>query len=191
MVVITKSDKSDSNNLAIRVSSDPILLKTIFARLKEPQYKIPDAIEEEIRKFKGVKSTDKGTLVSKVTTPEDYQAQIALMAAIQNCLDHAHEMNTVLYGIQHKYKELHNIALRHITLTYFNELNELKDGVRKIVTNVALQPIQEGLDKLEYLIELGESSYKHLTATNWNVKESTDVIREYLSLLKFPVNRSI
>jgi hypothetical protein len=97
----------------------------------------------------------------------------------------------MLYGLQHRYKEIYNKALKVITLNYFNELNELKDGVRKTVISVALQPIQEGLDRLEYLIDLGESAYKHLTATNWNVKEGTEIIRDYLSLLKFPTHKRI
>jgi hypothetical protein len=183
--------EKNNDNLAVRVSSDPILLKTIFTRLKDPQYHIDDKIEAEITALNGIKSTDKGVLVSKVTTPDDYQTQLTIIAAVQHCLDRVHDINTMLYGLQHRYKEIYNKALKVITLNYFNELNELKDGVRKTVISVALQPIQEGLDRLEYLIDLGESAYKHLTATNWNVKEGTEIIRDYLSLLKFPTHKRI
>jgi hypothetical protein len=177
-------NESKPQNLAIRVSSDPTLIKFLM-RLKEPQYRIPIEYEEEIKKLRGIGLADKGVLVSKVTTPEDYQDQLKLLSAVQNCLDHIHELNLNLYIIQSKYKELFNLATRVITLGYFDELNELKDGVRKVVVQVALQPIQEGIDKLETLVALGESTNKHLTAVNFNIKEGTSIIREYLSLFKF------
>lgn len=175
-------------NLAVRVASDPMLIKKIFIRLTDPQYHIPKEIEEEIKKLGDVRSTDKGVLVSKVTTPEDYQTQLKLISGIQHLLDRIHEINTTLFSIQHQYKELYNAALRIVMLTYFNELNELKDGVRKVVVAVALQPIQEGLDKLQYLIDITESSQKYLTAANFNIKDATAIIRDYLSLYKFGSN---
>lgn len=172
-------------NLAVRVASDPTLITKIFPRLKDPQYQIPDTYEEEIKNLRGIHSTEKGVLISKVTTPEDYQFQLKLLSAVQNCLDKVHEINTNLYIIQSRYKDLLNAATRVITLNYFDELNELKDGVRKTVIMVALQPIQEGYDRLEGLIAVGEAAYKHLTATNFNIKEGVDIIKEYLSLLRF------
>jgi len=176
--------ESKPQNLAIRVASDPTLLKLLI-KLKEPQYRIPIEYEEEIKKLRGISLADKGVLVSKVTTPEDYQDQLKLLSAVQNCLDHIHELNLNLYIIQSRYKEMFNLATRIITLGYFDELNELKDGVRKVVVQVALQPIQEGIDRLETLVTLGESTNKHLTAINFNIKEGTTIIRDYLSLFKF------
>lgn len=178
-----KTEKK-TDNLAIRMSSNPVLLTKIFVRLKEPQYQIAKEIEDEIKKLGDIKSTDKGVLVSKVTTPEDYQTQLKLLSGVQHLLDRMHEINTSLYGIQHRYKELHNNALRVLMLTYFDELNELKDGVRKTVISVALQPVQEGLDRIAYLIDLGETTYKHLTAVNWNLKEASNIIKDYLSLYR-------
>lgn len=174
-----------TDNLAVRVASDPTLIKKIFTRLKDPQYQIPDGLEDEIKKLRGIHSTEKGVLVSKVTTPDDYQTQLKMISLVQHCLDRVHDINTSLYGIQYKYKELHNAALKVITLNYFDELNDLKDGVRKTVVAIALQPIQEGIDRLQHLIDAGETTYKHLTATNWNLKAGTEIIREYLSLLKY------
>jgi hypothetical protein len=173
-----------TDNLAVRVASDPTLIKNIYSRLRDPYYAIP-SYEEEIQKMRGIRSTEKGVLVSKVTTPEDYQSQLALISAVQNCLDRIHELNTYLYVIQSRYKELLSQANRVITLNYFDELNELKDGVRKTVISVALQPVQDGIDRLQHLIDLGEGTYKHLTATNWNLKEGTEIITQYLSLYKF------
>jgi len=191
-----KSDKPDTN-LAVRVASDPTLITKIFPRLKDPQYHISDTYEEEIKNLRGIHSTEKGVLISKVTTPEDYQFQLKLLSAIQHCLDQLHEINTNLYVIQSRYKDLLNAATKVIMLTYFEEINNLKEGMRKIVLNIALAPIQDGFDKLQSLIDLGEATQKHLMASNWNIKEGTTIIRDYLSLYKFgsnvrvPPNRDI
>ena len=178
------SDEKIEKNFAVRVASDPTLMK-YYARLKDPHYRIPVEYEDEIKKLRGVNSTEKGILVSKVTTPDDYQTQLAILSAIQHCLDRIHELNTDLYVIQARWKELLNAATRVITLTYFDELNALKDGVRKTVVAVALQPVQDGFDKLQSLIDMGESTHKHLTATNFNVKEGTEIITQYLSMFRF------
>jgi 3D (Asp-Asp-Asp) domain-containing protein len=171
-------------NLAVRVASDPTLMK-FYSRLKDPHYRIPSEYEDDIKKLRGVKSTEKGVLVSKVTTPEDYQTQLAVLSAIQHCLDRIHEINTDLYIVHARWKELLGAASRAITLAYFDELNELKDGVRKTVISVALQPVQDGLDKIQALIDMGELTHKHLTATNFNIKEGTEIITQYLSMFKF------
>lgn len=178
------SDVKVEKNLAVRVASDPTLMK-YYTRLKDPHYRIPVEYEEEIKKLRGISSTDKGVLVSKVTTPDDYQTQLAVLSAIQHCLDRIHEINTDLYVVQSRWRELLNAATRVLMLTYFDELNELKEGVRKIVMSVALQPVQEGVDKLQSLIDMGESTHKHLTATNFNVKEGTEIITQYLSMFRF------
>lgn len=174
-----------SNNLVVRISSDPVLVKNVLSRLKDPQYAIPTNSEELIKQFGGISSTEKGVLVSKVTTPEDYQVQIKLLSAIQHYMDRVHDITTDLYTIQNRWVKLHGDANRIILLTYFDDLNALKDGVRKSVMAVALQPIQEGIDRLQHLIDRGESTYKHLMSTNWNVKEGVGIIKEYLSLLKY------
>jgi len=173
------------DNLVVRVSSDPTLIKNVFSRLKEPQFKIPDQYEEQIKKLRGLKATDKGVLVSKVTSPHDYQVQLKLLSLIQDMLDHTHSIITDLYIIQSRYKELLNSATRVILLNYFEELNQLKDGMRKIVMSVALEPIQQGLDRIQTLIELSETTHKHLTATNFNIKESNTIIQDFLSMYKF------
>lgn len=172
------------DNLAVRVAADPQLQK-LFTRLKDPQYYIPNDYETTLKQIGDIRPTEKGTLVSKVTTPEDLQTQLRLLSGVQNCLDHTHELNTSLYILQAKWKELYNAGLQIVMLNYFNELNDLKDGVRKIVVSIALQPIQTGIDRLEHLIELGERSHKHLTATNWNVKKASEIIQEYLSIFKY------
>lgn len=173
------------DNLAVRVSSDPILMKNIFSRLKDPQYAIPNEYEEQIKKLRGLKSTEKGVLVSRITSPDDYQTQLKLLSHVQNMLDHMHEIHTNLLIILARWKELHNAATRVIMLNYFNEINELKEGVRKVIMNVALAPIQDGIDRLGNLILLSEITQKHLVTTNWNIKESSTIIKDYLSLYKF------
>lgn len=170
-------------NLAVRVASDPTLMR-LFTKLKEDYYKIPN-YEDEIKKLKGLKTTDRGVLVSRVTSAEDYQTQLKLLSILQHLLDRIHEINTELYIILSRYKELHAAATKVITLAYFDELNELKDGVRKTVVSVALQPVQNGVDKLQHLIDLGETTQKHLISSNWNIKESSTIIKEYLGLFKF------
>ena len=173
------------DNLAVRVASDPTLIKKIFTRLKDPQYLIPDELEDEIKKLRGIHSTEKGVLVSKVTTPDDYQTQLQLISHIQNMLDHIHEIHINLLIILAKWTDLYNAAMRVITFNYFDETNALKEGVRKTVLAVALSPIQNGIDKLQHLINLVESTQKHLIASNWNIKEGSTIIRDYLSLYKF------
>lgn len=174
-----------SDNLVVRVSSDPSLMKHVFSRLKEPQYQISENYEEQIKKLRGIKSTEKGVLVSKVTSPADYQTQLKLLSHVQNMLDHIHNIVTDLYIIQSRYKELLNVATKIILLNYFDELNVLKDGMRKAVMGVALEPIQQGIDRLETLIDVGESVHKHLTATNFNIKEATSIIENFMSVYKF------
>jgi len=171
-------------NLAVRVASDPQLMK-LFTRLKDPAYHIDKEYEEMIKQLGSVRSAEKGVLVSKATSPEDLQTQLRLMSGIQHCLDRIHDINTDLYIVQNRYKELFNTGLNIITLNYFNELNELKDGVRKSVLAVALSPIQEGINRLQHLIDRGETTHKHLTATNWNIKSATDIINEFLSVFKY------
>ena len=173
------------NNLVVRISSDPVLVKNILSKLKDPQYNIPNEYEEMIKGFGGISSTEKGVLVSKVTTPEDYQVQIKLLSAVQHYMDRVHDLTTDLYAIQNRWVKLHGDANRIILLTYFDDLNALKEGVRKSVMTVALQPIQEGIDRLQHLIDRGESTYKHLMSTNWNIKEGVGIIKEYISLLKY------
>lgn len=171
------------DNLAVRVASDPALMR-LYSKLKESHYSVPD-YEDEIKKLRGIRATEKGVLVSKVTSVEDYQTQLKLLSILQHLLDRIHEINTDLYIIQSRYKEMHAAATKAVILTYFDELNELKDGVRKTVVQVALQPVQMGMDRLQHLIYLGESTQKHLMSSNWNVKEGSNIIKEYLSLFKF------
>jgi len=173
-----------SDNLAVRISSDPALLKLI-SNLDQPYYHIPNEYEDMIKKLSGMKSTDKGVLVSKVTTTEDLQTQLKLVSAIQHCTDRIHDINTDLYVIQSRWKEMYNSAIKILTLNYFNELDLLKDGVRKTLISVALHPIQSGIDKIDMLIYIGEKTHKHLTATNWNLKMSSEIIQEYLSTFKY------
>ena len=45
--------------------------------------------------------------------------------------------------------------------------------------------VENFLGDLQSLIDRGESTYKHLMGTNWNVKEGVGIIKEYLSLLKY------
>lgn len=171
------------SNLAVRIASNPNLLK-IIGQLKNPKFNIPN-YDKDFKTLHSIKSADKGTLVSKVISPDDYQTQKLLIGMVQHCLDQTQEMNNELYAVQHSWKEIFNEASKYLHLTFFDELNELKDGVRKSILAAALHPIQEGLDKLQYLIDRGEATYKHLNGTNWNIKESTLIIKEYLSTLKY------
>jgi len=175
----------NNNNLVVRITSDTTLIQNIFSKLKEPQYQIPKEYAALIKQFGGISSSEKGVLISKVTTPEDYQMQMKLLSGVQHYMDRIHDITTDLYVLHSRWMELHNQASRVILMTYFDEINLLKEGVRKSVMAVALQPVQGGLDKIQSLIDRGESTYKHLSATNWNVKEGVGIIKEYLSLLKY------
>lgn len=172
------------DNLAVRIAADPQLMK-LFTKLKDPYYDIPEKYEKTIKELGTIKNVNKGLLISKVTTPDDYQTNLKLISALQHCLDNLHEINTDLYIIQSRYKEIHSLGMNILMLNYFTELDTLKDGVRKTLLTIALRPIQEGLDKLETLINIGERTHKHLTATTWNVKMSTQVLQDYLSIFKF------
>ena len=172
-------------NLAVKISSDPAMQKKIFSRLKEPQFTIPNNCEEFLNKINDIKSTEKGTLISKVTSPDDYQTQIHLMSRVQHLLDQVQELSTRLYFIQQHWNDLLKAAKRIITLTYFDELNALKDGVRKQILEVALQPVQDGVDRLQCFIERAESSYSHLNGKIWNIKKGAEITKEFLTLLKY------
>lgn len=174
-----------ADSLIVRISSDPKLLQHFVSLTKHPEYVIPAQYEDSLKAFGEIGAMDKGVLVSKVASPEDYQTQIKLLSAIQHCLDRCHEITTNIYRLHHKWSDLLNHASRYVNLTYFDELNELKDGVRKAVLAVALHPFQEGVDHLQYLIDRGETSYKHLMGKSWNIKEGDVVITEYLKLLKY------
>jgi len=173
------------DNIALKISSDPTLIKNFYNKIKEPQYNIPDNCEDLIKQYSTLRAVQKGLLVSKVTNPDDYQTQIKFISVVQNNLDQIHELTLDLYNVHYKWIELFNGANRYITLTYFVELNELKDGVRKAVLAAALFPVQEGVNRLQHLIERGESTYKHLMSINWNLKEGVEIIKEYLGLLKY------
>jgi hypothetical protein len=181
------SAEAPKDNLAVRIASDPALMK-LFAGLKDPAYHVPDDCEASLKQMGSIKASDKGVLVSKVTTPEDLQTQLRLLSMVQHCLDRIQDMNTDLYIVQSRWKQVHSSAMKIITLAYFNELDFLKDGVRKTVVSVALQPVQQGIDRLQDLIDIGERTHKHLTATNFNIKDGTKIIQEYLSLFKFGSN---
>lgn len=173
------------SNLVMRISADTTLNKNVYSRLKEPGFNLPMDYEDELKSLGRISSSEKGVLVSKVTTPEDYQTQIQLLSGIQHNLDRVHDITTNLYALHNRWMDLHGQATRIILMTYFEELNQLKEGVRKTVMGVALQPVQMGVDRLQSLIDRGESTYKHLMGTNWNVKEGVGIIKEYLSLLKY------
>lgn len=174
-----------TDSLIVRMSSDPKLLQHFVSLTKQHDYVIPMQYEDNLKAFSEIGSMDKGLLVANVASPDDYQTQIKLLSRIQHCLDRCHEITMDLYRIHHKWLELNNRAFKYLNLTYFEELNDLKDGVRKSVLAVALHPIQEGVEHLQFLIDRGETSYKHLMGKSWNVKEGNLVITEYLKLLKF------
>ncbi len=181
---------AQSSSFALRVSSDPNLIK-LFSRLKQPEYTIPIGYEKELKSLLDIKDVDKGLLISKITSVDDYQSQLKLMSILQHLLDRTHCINTDLYIICSKYKELYNVANKLILISYFDDLNLLKDGVRKLVMQVALQPITIGMDKLQHLIDLGESTHKHLIASTWNIKECSALIKEYLSMYKFGITQRV
>jgi len=172
-------------NLAVKIASDPALQKKIFSRLKEPQFGIPDGCEDLIKGLGTIKSPDKSVLISKATSPTDYQTQLEVLSKVQHLMDRTHDITTQLYFIQQHWNDLLKTASRLITLTYFDELNNLKDGVRKSVLAAVLQPIQDGVDRLQLLIERSEGTYKHLNGTVWNIKEGVEITKEFLTLLKY------
>lgn len=177
-------EKDIRNDLVVRISSDPVLQKR-YLKLKEPQFVIPDGVEDAFKQYSSLRALGKSFLISKITSADDYQTHVNLISKVQNLLDNVHELNTQLYFIQHRWIEILNAASRIITINYFGELDALRDGVRKTVMQVALGPVQDGVDRLQYLIERGEATYKHLTGKVLNVKEGASITKEYLSMLKY------
>lgn len=172
-------------NLIQIISSDPVMVKKYLNPLREDKnFEIPPFYEDEYKNLRVIASSDKAVFVSKITTPEDFQQQIRLLAVVQHTLDRIQELNTDLYFMQMRWHAHLKDAASYVNKQYFDALNELRDGVRKSVLSSALSPIEAGVERLDGLIAIGEKIYSHLIATNWNVKEGSSLIKEYLTTLK-------
>lgn len=172
-------------NLIQEISSDPVMVKKYLTPLREDKnFEIPPSFEDEFKNLRVLASSDKAVFVSKITTPEDFQQQIRLVAVVQHSLDRIQELNTDLYFMQMRWHTHLKDATTWVNRQYFEPLNELRDGVRKSVLSSVLSPIEAGVERLDALISVGEKIYSHLVATNWNVKEGSSLIKEYLTTLK-------
>jgi len=106
------------------------------------------------------------------------------MAVAQHTLDRVQELNTDLYFLQMRWHTHLKESTTWVNKQYFEPLNQLRDGVRKSVISSVLSPIEAGVERVDGLIEVGEKIYSHLIATNWNIKEGSSLIKEYLTSMK-------
>jgi hypothetical protein len=179
-------------NLIEEITTDPAMVKRFLLPLREDRaFEIPAHFEDDFKSLRSLSSSDKAVLVSKVTSPENYQQQIKLLAVLQHTLDRVQELNSDLYFIQMRWHNHLKEATTWVNRQYFAPLNELRDGVRKAVLSSALSPIEVGCDRIDALIAVGEKIYSHLIATNWNLKEGSSLIKEYLTTLSSPMRSSL
>lgn len=172
-------------NLIQEIAADPVLVKRFLTPLKEdPAFEIPPHFEQEFKELRVISSSSKAIFVSKITSPEDFQQQIRIMAVAQHTLDRVQELNTDLYFLQMRWHTHLKESTTWVNKQYFEPLNQLRDGVRKSVISSVLSPIEAGVERVDGLIEVGEKIYSHLIATNWNIKEGSSLIKEYLTSMK-------
>ena len=178
-------------NIIQEISADPVLVKKFFTPLHEdPLLQIGSHFEKEFKDLRVISNSDKAVFVSKITSPDDYQQQIRLMAVVQHTLDRVQELNTDLYLLQMRWHTHLREATAYVNRQYFVPLNELRDGVRKAVLSSVMSPIESGVSHIDELVSVGEKIYSHLIATNWNVKEGSSLIKEYLTTLKLGSTRA-
>lgn len=175
------------------ISSDPILNKSYFSKLEDVGFNIPSTeVKELYKSIRGLKSTKPGRIVPKISSSDDYQVQISLLSQVQSLQDQIHENDINLRIIYANYSELKDEAMNYINKKYYSELSELSsESAKKTVIAAALHPIENGLSKLESLIEMSDLTMKHLDRTGWNLKEANGLVSEYLKVMRYPMKVSV
>jgi hypothetical protein len=169
-------------------------VKRFLTPLREdPAFEIPPHFEQEFKELRVISSSSKGDL--------RFQDHIAMKTSsnrsklwpwLQHTLDRVQELNTDLYFLQVRWHTHLKESTTWVNKQYFEPLNQLRDGVRKSVISSVLSPIEAGVERVDGLIEVGEKIYSHLIATNWNIKEGSSLIKEYLTSMKIgPLRTSL
>ena len=189
---MTKAEEPNGN-IVFEISSDPNLAKNFFSKLSDPEFDIPEKdIVRDLKTLRGLRSIKAGRLVSRASSPEDYQSQLNIMSQIQGLQDKAHEIKMDLLGLKTNWEELLEIASNYIHKKYYDEVLSLKnEALRKATFSAALQPLQRGLARIDNLMVMAEETQKHLERTMWNIKEANTLIVEFLKPLKYPTKSSV
>jgi enamine deaminase RidA (YjgF/YER057c/UK114 family) len=167
-----------STGLIAEITQDPKLVK-IMERIEDTKFEIP-AYEEELRMLIKLE----GTLVMKITGPENYQYLISMLSKTQSFRERVVEIKKHLVSLENLWEKVQRLAIRHINLNYFDRVEELREGTKKMLFSSSLLPIEEGLSQVKNLKEQTELALKHLDTTLWNIKEESGMIKEYFDLLK-------
>jgi len=174
----------EEDNLLLQVASNPQLAKKYLRLIEQPQLRIPENYEEEFRRILE-QWRGEGSVISTIKGPDDFQTQVHLLALISALQSKTNEFMYHLYALSYQWKKIHRSANRFIQVTYYDKLFGLPENKRTIITSAALFPIKEGIERIENLMALGEVVKGQLSEVNWNVKETTKVMTEYLALIKF------
>jgi hypothetical protein len=177
-----------TTNIVVEISSDPNLAKSFFSKMEDGDYKfVEKEYREELKALRGLRAIKAGRLVSRVTSPEDYNEQLLLLSSMQGFLDRLHDIKMELLGYKTNWEELLDVATNYVNKKYHAELVVLKnEATRKAVYSAALQPLQRGLARIDRLVEMTDETIRHIDKTLWNIKEANHLIDEYLRPLKFP-----
>jgi len=177
---MTVEPKVPDQNLALLICADPRLMTSYIGKISDPSWKIPDDYEIEIREVLKTKIT----MISDINSPDDYKVLVQASCLIKMCKERLAFMVHHLKSLSFKWSNLSRQATRHIETNYYTQMNSVKDSIRKAVLTSALEPIEEGVYKLKYLLELAEGAQSHLNDVNWAVKDSASMVTNYFQAVR-------
>lgn len=174
------TEKNIDQNLALLICADPRLTTTYISKIGDPTWKIPDEYEIEIRDVLKTRIT----MITDINSPDDYKVLVQATSIIKVCKERLAFMVHHLKSLLFKWSNLSRQATRHIETNYYSQMNSVKDSIRKAVLTSAVEPIEEGVYKIKYLLDLAESALSHLNDVNWAVKDSAGMITAYYAAVK-------
>jgi len=172
------------SNLALTISADPKLNAVYIAKIKDVKLQVPNDYEKDIRSILDTKIA----LITDINSPEDYKILVQAIALMKACKDRLAVINHHLKALHFQWSNIGRQAMRYIETNYYIQLNGVKDSIRKSVLTVAMEPIEEGIHKLKFLLDLSEQALNHLNDVNWAIKNSADMVSAYFQAVRGSVS---
>lgn len=173
-------EQLSEENIMQTISEDPILKKNYLSKLEQPTWKIPLQYENEIRDL--LKSPV--PLLVSINSPEDYKTLVEAITLVRTYKERSAEILHHLKALNFRYKNNQRRAQRYIEKVYYLQLNKLKDSVRKSILSSATEGIEDGVNMVEYLLNIAEMAQTHLNDTSWSIKNSGELLTSYFSNIK-------
>lgn len=168
------------DNLALVISSDPAFQKTYINKTKDPSWQIPTNYETELKDYYSAPIT----LIGTISGPDDYKTLVEAQSLLKVHKERVAVVVHHLRALQYRWEKLYRKALRYIEISHYRELSTVKDSIRKSVLSAALEPIEEGVKELNYLVEMANMVKSHLDDIGWAVKHSGDLVNNYFSTVR-------